>query len=90
MTAWFELFTVLGSFVGAAFALIRYTMSQHRAMTDRFVTFLEGSLRRQEEINSGFRRALEDLTENVRENSSLLGRLAERVLNWENPDRIPS
>lgn len=76
---WLELFTVIGSFVGASFALIRYAMAQHRAMTDRFVTFLESSLRRQEEVNDDFRGALESLAENVRENSTLIGRLAERV-----------
>jgi hypothetical protein len=76
---WPELLTVLGTFIGAAFALVRYTMAQHRAMTDRFVTFLESSLRRQEEVNEGFQEALENLTENVRENSTLLGRLSERV-----------
>ena len=65
--------------VGASFALIRYAMAQHRAMTDRFVTFLESSLRRQEEVNDDFRGALESLAENVRENSTLLGRLSERV-----------
>lgn len=79
MIPWLELCTVIGSFVGAAFALIRYTMAQHRAMTDRFVTFLESSLRRQEEVNDDFRGALESLAENVRENSSLLSRLSERV-----------
>ena len=79
LVPWMELFTVIGSFVGAAFALIRYAMAQHRAMTDRFVTFLESSLRRQEEVNDDFRGALESLAENVRENSTLIGRLAERV-----------
>lgn len=79
MIPWLELFTVLGSFIGAAFALIRYAMAQHRAMTDRFVSFLENALRRQEEVNEGFQKALENLTENVRENSTLLGRLSERV-----------
>lgn len=54
-------------------------MAQHRTMTDRFVTFLETSLRRQEEVNARFQSALEGLTENVRENSTLLARLAERV-----------
>lgn len=71
--------TVLGAFVGASFALIRYALAQHRAMTDRFVNFLESSLRRQEEVNGRFQKALEDLTDNVRENSTLLGRLSERV-----------
>ena len=79
MIPWLELFTVIGSFVGAAFALLQYALAQHRAMTDRFVTFLESSLRRQEEVNDDFRGALESLAENVRENSTLLGRLAERV-----------
>lgn len=79
MTTWPELIALLAGFVGSSFALIRYAMAQHRAMTDRFVSFLESSLRRQEEVNQGFRKALEDLTENVRENSTLLVRLSERV-----------
>jgi uncharacterized protein YigA (DUF484 family) len=79
MLPWTELLTVLATFVGAAFALIRHTLAQHKAMTDRFVTFLEASLKRQEEVNERFQSALENLTENVRENSTLLGRLSERV-----------
>jgi hypothetical protein len=79
MVPWTELLTVLATFVGAAFALVRHTLGQHRAMTDRFVTFLETSLKRQEEVNERFQSALENLTENVRENSLLLGRLSERV-----------
>lgn len=79
MIPWLELCTLLGTFIGAAFGLVRFALAQHRTMTDRFVSFLESSLRKQEEANQGFQKALADLTENVRENSTLLGRLSERV-----------
>lgn len=79
MLPWRELVTVLATFVGAAFALVRHALAQHRAMTDRFVTFLEAALKRQEEVNERFQSALENLTENVRENSTLLARMSERV-----------
>ena len=75
-----DLLTLLGAFVGASFTLIRFAMAQHRAMTDRFVSFLESALRRQEAVNVDFQKALSDLTSNVRENSALLARLAERTL----------
>jgi hypothetical protein len=78
MNSWTELFALLGSFVASAFALVRFSFSQHRSMADRFVTFLEDALHRQEAVNLEFRQALEQLTENVRENSQLLARLAER------------
>ena len=74
-----QLFVLLGSFVASAFALLRYSQSQNREMMHRFVGFLESSLRRQEELNERFQGALENLTENVRENSHLLGRVAERL-----------
>jgi uncharacterized protein YigA (DUF484 family) len=65
--------------VGSAFALIRFAVDQARAVSDRFVTFLEGSLRRQEDLNRQFAQALERLTENVRENSAVLARVAEAL-----------
>ena len=73
-----ELVALLGSFVASAFALVRFSFIQHRAIAERFVSYLESALARQEALNDGFRAALEELTENVRENSALLGRLAER------------
>ncbi|MFY9234648.1 MAG: hypothetical protein WAO58_09335 [Fimbriimonadaceae bacterium] len=73
-----ELATLLAGFVGSALALVRFSFNQHKAMAERFVTFLESALRRQEEVNEGFRSAIQELTENVRENSALLARLAER------------
>lgn len=66
---------LIGSFVASAFALVRLSFSQHRAMAERFVTYLESALSRQEEANAGLRAALEDLADGVRENSKLLERL---------------
>lgn len=77
MTA--ELLALLGSFVASAFALVRYAMTQNRAVLDRFVSFLEGALQRQEQVNERFQSALQDLGENVRENSALIARVAERL-----------
>ena len=74
-----ELISLLGSFVAASFALQRLALTHQRAMTERFVTFLEDSLRRQEESSANFEAALESLSQNVRENSALISRIAERV-----------
>lgn len=79
MTVWLELITVLASFVGTAFALVKVSLAQSRAMTERFVSFLESSIHRQEGINDGFRAAIEQLSESVRENSHVLTRMAERM-----------
>lgn len=74
-----ELIALLGSFVGAAFALVRLALTQQRSLTERFVGFLEESLRRQEESTENFEAALESLSSNVRENSALISRVAERM-----------
>ncbi|HEY0867646.1 MAG TPA: hypothetical protein VGE01_09710 [Fimbriimonas sp.] len=74
-----ELLTLLGAFVGSAFALVRFALTQNKAVTDRFVTYLEQALSRQEEVNAGFKSAIDGLTLNVRENSALLQKLAERM-----------
>lgn len=74
-----QLLALLGSFVAAAFALVRLALTQQRALTERFVGFLEESLRRQEEATTNFEAALESLSCNVRENSALISRVAERM-----------
>jgi hypothetical protein len=74
-----EFLTLVGSFLASAFAIVKYSLAQHRSMVDRFVNYLEASLKRQQEVNESFQEALEGLTENVRENSLLLGRVAERL-----------
>jgi hypothetical protein len=79
MMPWQELLAVLASFVGTAFGLIRYALNLNRSMTDRFVTFLEGSIRRQEDINRGFQEAIDQLAISVKENSHLMARIAERL-----------
>ncbi len=74
-----ELLALLGSFVAGAFALLRLALTQQRALTERFVSFLEELVRRQEEASASFEGALEGLSDNVRENSALLTRVAERL-----------
>lgn len=72
------LLTLLGSLFASAFALVRLSLAQHRALADRFVTFLEAALSRQEEANASLRSALQDLADGVRENSRLLERILAR------------
>jgi hypothetical protein len=79
MSNWPELFTLLASFIAASYALIRFVLHQNKATVDRFVSYLEHALERQEEINGCFQPALEELTSCVRENSLLLARIAERL-----------
>ena len=77
--SWTELFALLGSFIASSFALVRVSLAQHRAMVDRFIGFLEESVRRQEEVNDRFQGAIDRLTESVQENSAMLGRMGERM-----------
>jgi hypothetical protein len=79
MSNWVELIALLASFVATSYALVRLVLFQQKATVDRFVTYLEQALERQEEINSCFQPALEELTVCVRENSLLLGSIAERL-----------
>ncbi len=76
---WRETLVLLGGFVASAFALVRLALAQQRAVTDRFVGFLEESLRRQDETVDGFREALSALNCGLRENSQILRRVAERL-----------
>jgi hypothetical protein len=68
-----------GSFVAAAFALVRYTLRENRSLSDRFTGFLESSLARQEDVNRGFKDAIESLNQTVRDNCALIGRVIERL-----------
>ena len=77
--SWTELFALLGSFVASALALVRFALVQHRSMQDRFMAFIVDAQTRQIETQDRFEGALDRLTENVRENSTLLTRIAERM-----------
>jgi hypothetical protein len=77
--SWTELFALLGSFVASALALVRFALVQHRSMLDRFMSFIVDAQTRQIETQDRFEGALDRLTENVRENSTLLTRIAERM-----------
>jgi hypothetical protein len=76
--SWTELFALLGTFTASGYALIRHSLQQHRGMVDRLVSFLDDSLRRQEEANERFRASVERLNQNVQDNGRLLSRLIER------------
>lgn len=79
MSSWAELSALLASFIATSYALIRLVLSQHKATVDRFVTYLEQALERQEEINACFQPALEELTRCVRENSELARQIADSL-----------
>lgn len=77
--SWTELFALLGSFMASAVALVRFALVQHRSMLDRFMAFIVDAQTRQSETQDRFEEALDRLTENVRENSTLLSRMSERI-----------
>ena len=71
-----EALTLVGAFVSASFWVMRFALSQQRAITDRFIAHLERMLeeqRRSQELN---RQSLAKLTGAVRRSSSILRRLA--------------
>lgn len=72
MTAWHELFVLLGALAASAFALARQGLVQQRAILERFVGELADGLRRQENANAR-------LAEAVAENTAAIMRLSERM-----------
>ena len=74
-----ELLPALAGFIASAFAVVRITLGQQKALTDRFLSFLEASLRRQEAAVDEFRGTLQTLDDSVRENTALVRRLSERL-----------
>ena len=70
-----NLFALLAAFVGGAFALLRLVFAGHRKTVDRFVTFLQGALARQEAANAALRISLDGLADTLREQTRLLSRL---------------
>lgn len=79
MTDWPNLLGVVGAFVASAFALMRMTLNQQKALTDRFVGFLEASLRNQESTILGFRQSVDQLRDTVQENTVVVRHIAERL-----------
>ena len=71
--------TLAGSFVASSFALVHYTLRENRNISDRFTSYLERSLNRQEVNNTAFRSALDKLGHSVEENSAVLSRIMEKV-----------
>lgn len=49
-----EIVTLLGTFLGSAFTLLKVALNHHRSMSERFVGFLEAALLRQEQANERF------------------------------------
>lgn len=68
-----ELYPLAAAWLASMFALVRFALVQGARTADRFTTFLEAALRRQEDVNSQFQGALEQL-------SATLRRIEERIV----------
>lgn len=71
-----EIVTLLGTFLGSAFTLLKVALNHHRSMSERFVGFLEAALLRQEKANERFEQTLGRLADGVGEQAELLRRLS--------------
>lgn len=69
---------LVAGFAASAFALVRLSLAQQRALTDRFVSFLEQHTARQAQTIDGFRDATDALKESVQENTRVVRSLVER------------
>lgn len=76
---WQQPLLLIAGFAASAFALVRLMLLQQRALTDRFLGFLEDSIRKQATSLDRLRDALQRLNEDVRENSRLIAMLRERL-----------
>ena len=74
-----EFLALIGGFVASAFALVRFSLSQSRSMIDGFVSFLERSLRSQEELNQRLANSLAGLGDVVRLTSANVERVLAEV-----------
>ncbi len=76
---WQGFFGLVAGVAAAAFAVAQLAMRQQRALTDRFVSFVEASLDRHDKALRQFRDAVAHLDDGVRENTHVVRRVAERL-----------
>jgi hypothetical protein len=86
-TDWHETLIVLGAFLASAFALARTALSQHRAMTQSLVGFLQDTTARHDLALHGFEAALDRLTDTLRENTFLARQVADRLASLHGDER---
>ena len=79
MEDWQQIVALVSGLAASAFALVRLILNQQKVITERFVGFLEASLRRQEATIAGFRSSIENLSAGVNENTQVVRRLAEHA-----------
>lgn len=77
--AWRELLALLAGVAASVFGLMRLSLTQHKSLTDRFVSALEDTLKRQAGAIDRFSDSVHELTGGVRESSRLVRSLAERL-----------
>lgn len=71
------IFALLGTFVGSSFALIRFALTQTRALIEGHMQYLEHVADREERSHQQLAAALDGLSRGVEENAILLRRLTE-------------
>lgn len=74
-----DLTVLLGGVVTGILALARITLTQHKALVDRFVQFVEATIGRQETSAEQVAKALRELSEGTRENTATLRRMGEQL-----------
>ena len=74
-----EMFALVVGLAGSAFALTRISLTQQKAIVERFSGFLEQSVRRQEATNERLATAVSELAHGVQTNTRLLEKLIERA-----------
>ena len=77
--AWTEALAIVAGLAASAFTLARLALRQQRAITERFVGFLEASVRRQDETLESFREAVTELKDTSRENGRVIERIARHL-----------
>lgn len=78
MEGWQAIISILGGAMASAFAVTKMSMAQQRSTVDRFMTFLEAAVQRQENQSQRFAEAVDHLADNVREHTIMLRALAEK------------
>lgn len=71
---------LVGGALASAFGLVRLSFALHRTTAERFMEFLDKSLRQQEAANARLADALDKLSETSRENNTLLRRMSDEAL----------
>ncbi|MCE9558777.1 MAG: hypothetical protein K8R88_07475 [Armatimonadetes bacterium] len=76
---WRELLLTSGGLMASAFALARLTLVGRFKLIEQLLAMVDGSLKRQETIQSRLADSVGELRENLGENTAMLRRLNDRL-----------